>query len=299
MNVMEQMIDIPDQEVLTKDNCTVMVDAIAFFQVFDVAKASYEIVSLEPYLVQLTMSTIRSVMSALDLDQTLSHRDEINERLLRVVDAAGSPWGLKLNRIEIKDIIPPEDVLRLMSRQIIAKLERRIEMLTAQGQRQPSILRAHGASPELHVDRPRTPCVFIGHGRSKLWARMQLFMQDELQLKTVSYESESRVGLSIVPILEEMLGQATFAVLILTREDETAEGLWRTRQNVIHEAGLFQGHLGFQRVVMLVQSGLENFSNVAGLQYIEFQGDNIEQTFWEVQKALKREGLVMQNGSRA
>jgi len=124
-------------------------------------------------------------------------------------------------------------------------------------------------------------------------------MQDELQLKTVSYESESRVGLSIVPILEEMLGQATFAVLILTREDETAEGLWRTRQNVIHEAGLFQGHLGFQRVVMLVQSGLENFSNVAGLQYIEFQGDNIEQTFWEVQKALKREGLVMQNGSRA
>lgn len=150
----------------------------------------------------------------------------------------------------------------------------------------------HDLFPELHVDRPRTPCVFIGHGRSKLWARLQLFLHDELQLLTVTYESESRVGLSIVPILEKLLGQATFAVLILTQEDETAEGSRRARQNVIHEAGLFQGHLGFQRGVMLVQSGLEEFSNVAGLQYIGFQGDAIEQTFWELQKALRREQLI-------
>jgi predicted nucleotide-binding protein len=150
----------------------------------------------------------------------------------------------------------------------------------------------HDLFPELHVDRPREPCVFIGHGRSKLWARLQLFIQDELHLKTVSYESESRVGLSIVPILEKMLRQATFAVLLLTAEDETAEGSRRARQNEIHEAGLFHGHLGFQRVVMLVQSGLEEFSNVAGLQYIGFQAESIEQSFWELQKALRREGLV-------
>jgi predicted nucleotide-binding protein len=150
----------------------------------------------------------------------------------------------------------------------------------------------HDLFPELRVDRPRQPCVFIGHGRSKLWARVQLFLQEELHLETVSYESESRVGLSIVPILETMLSQATFAVLLLSGEDQTAEGERRARQNVVHEVGLFQGHLGFQRVVMLLQSGLEEFSNVAGLQYIQFQGESIEQTFWELQKALRREGLV-------
>jgi regulator of protease activity HflC (stomatin/prohibitin superfamily) len=94
MNVMEQVIDVPEQEVITKDNATVTVDGIAFFQVFDAAKASYEISSLEQAIVKLTMTNIRSVMGAMDLDQMLSHRDEINERLLRVVDAALSPWGI-------------------------------------------------------------------------------------------------------------------------------------------------------------------------------------------------------------
>jgi predicted nucleotide-binding protein len=89
-----------------------------------------------------------------------------------------------------------------------------------------------------------------------------------------------------------MLRQATFAVLVLTGEDETAEGAKRARQNVIHEAGLFQGILGFPRAVMLVQRGLENFSNVEGLQYIEFEGDKIDASFWELQRALKREGLI-------
>jgi predicted nucleotide-binding protein len=150
----------------------------------------------------------------------------------------------------------------------------------------------HDMFPELRVDRPRAPCVFIGHGRSKLWARLQLFLRKKLKLTTVAYESESRAGLSIVPILERMMGQATFAVLVLTGEDETAEGSRRARQNVVHEAGLFQGHLGFERVVMLVQDGLEEFSNVAGLQYIGFEGDQIDQTFLEVQKVLRREKLV-------
>lgn len=150
----------------------------------------------------------------------------------------------------------------------------------------------HDLFPELHVERPREPCIFIGHGRSKLWARVQLFLQQELGLKTVSYESESRSGLSIVPILDRMLLEATFAVLLLTAEDETADGTHRARQNVVHEAGLFQGHLGFQRVVMLIQDGLEEFSNVAGVQYISFRGEQVEQAFWELQRALRREGQI-------
>jgi regulator of protease activity HflC (stomatin/prohibitin superfamily) len=145
MNVMEQVIDVPSQEVITKDNASVTVDGIAFFQVFDAAKASYEIASLELAIVKLTMTNIRSVMGAMDLDQILSHRDEINERLLRVVDAAVSPWGIKVNRVEIKDIVPPEDLIEAMGRQMKAERDKRAEILTAEGDRQSAILRAEGA----------------------------------------------------------------------------------------------------------------------------------------------------------
>ena len=134
--------------------------------------------------------------------------------------------------------------------------------------------------------------IFIGHGRNPVWARVSILLEKELGLETVNYESESRAGYSIVPILEKMLDQARFAILVLTAEDETSSGSKRARQNVIHEAGLFQGRLGFRKAILLVQDGLEDFSNIAGLQHISFEGNQIDQTFHELRRVLKREGLI-------
>jgi predicted nucleotide-binding protein len=137
------------------------------------------------------------------------------------------------------------------------------------------------------------PRVFIGHGGSKLWARLKTYLQDELGLATLHYESESHVSESIINVLDRMLDESTFAILILTAEDETREGSRRARQNVVHEAGLFQGRLGFSKVVLLRQERLEDFSNVAGLQYIRFRCEQIEETFYELQRVLIREQLIM------
>jgi regulator of protease activity HflC (stomatin/prohibitin superfamily) len=170
MNMMEQVIDIPQQEVITKDNATVSVDGVAFFQVFDAAKASYEVASLNHSIITLTMTNIRSVMGGMDLDQILSHRDEINERLLRVVDAAVSPWGVKVNRIEIRDIIPPADLVSSMARQMKAERDKRAEILTAEGQRQSAILKAEGEKQAqiLEAEGRREAAFRDAEGRERL-----------------------------------------------------------------------------------------------------------------------------------
>ncbi|MGJ1334204.1 TIR domain-containing protein [Sphingobacterium siyangense] len=148
--------------------------------------------------------------------------------------------------------------------------------------------------PKLQTKSKGAGKIFIGHGRSKLWARLQIFLKEDLSLQTLVFEDESRTSESIINILDEFLNNSSFAILVMTAEDETADKKARARQNVIHEAGLFQGRLGFDKVIILKQDGLEEFTNIAGLQYIPFTGDNIEQAFYELQRKFKKLGLVKQ-----